>query len=103
MFLVLMFFVTIIGIKWVAAIFLAFPAIGLFGIILGKESPVFLSRREMKLEEEKSVTEKSSWLSETLQSLKIPISSPSVYKPLILAAASVLCLAVPFLTFSTAV
>ena len=87
MFLVLMFFVTIIGIKWVAAIFLAFPAIGLFGIILGKESPVFLSRREMKLEEEELATEKSSWLSETLQSLKIPICSPSVYKPLILAAA----------------
>jgi len=87
MFLVLMFFVNIIGIKWVSAIFLAFPAFGLFGIILGNESPVFLAKREMKLEEEKSATEKSSWLSETLQSLKIPICSPSVYKPLILAAA----------------
>jgi len=87
MFLVLMFFVPIIGIKWVAAIFLAFPAVGLLGIIISKESPVFLARREMKLEEEKSAEEKSSWFSETVQSLKIPICSPSVYKPLILAAA----------------
>jgi len=87
MFLVLMFFVPIIGIKWVAAIFLAFPAIGLLGIIISKESPVFLARRELMLEEEKSAEEKSSWLSDTLQSLKIPIWSPSVYKPLILAAA----------------
>jgi len=86
MFFVMMLLKTMIGVQWVSAIFLGFPALGLIGVFISKESPVFLARQEMKANEEKSEDSKSSWLQDTLQSLKIPLFSPSVYKPLFLAA-----------------
>ena len=87
MFLSVLFFESIIGINWVAAIFLAFPALGLIGLFLIKESEVFQARKEIKhqVDEEKSTSGSTSWLHETLQSLKIPIWSPSVYRPLLLS------------------
>ena len=94
------------GLSFISYISAIFPAVGLVGMIFARESPIFRARsgsistrymcslsyqcrhrisRVLSLEENKNPVK--AWVDENLERLKVPIFSPTVYKPLVLITA----------------
>jgi len=80
------------GLSLVSLLSAVFPVIGLIGMFFARESPFFNERhkisREISIEANKNPIK--SWLKENLERLKIPILSPTVFKPLLLITALII-------------
>ena len=89
-YLVLLGFRSIIGLNGVALAFASVPAAGFLGLFFtGREKYVHYFyylhfNRFFRSRIEKANTDKSSVCGEIVKSFKIPITSPSVYRPLAL-------------------